>query len=205
MARTRKPASPAWDKAKSELMRMKLEAILTEADMLFARKGFASTSLEDVASRLNITKTALYHYVKNKNELLQLCYQRSLDRTEEYYAEADETGKTGLEKLTRYLRLDAEGGVISMTPLSELEAIKNQRARKELTERINACEVKFQEFIEEGITDGSIGKCDPAMTTRFILGASRSILQWYDPDRGDDLEDIVEHFIDFCMQGLNCN
>ena len=53
-------------------MKIKLEAILQEADVLFSRKGYNSTSLDDISARLDITKTALYHYVKNKNELLFL-------------------------------------------------------------------------------------------------------------------------------------
>jgi AcrR family transcriptional regulator len=38
--------------------------------------------LTRIAKRLRITKTALYHYVRNKNELLYLCYQRSVELTE---------------------------------------------------------------------------------------------------------------------------
>ncbi len=45
----------AWDQARSELVKIKLEAILQEADILFARKGHNSTSLDDIASRLHIT------------------------------------------------------------------------------------------------------------------------------------------------------
>lgn len=201
MPRPAKKGGKAWAAARSELMKLKLEAIVTEADLLFARKGYAATSLEDVAGRLNITKTALYHYVKNKNELLYLCYKRALERTEEYYDQADAKGGTGLEKLVTYLKLDAEGGVISMTPLTEIEALKDPKLRKELTDRIHAIEARFQGFIEEGMEDGSIADCDPKLTSLFILGASRSMLQWYN-DEGHDLVKIVEEFVHFCMNGI---
>ena len=86
------------------MTRIKLEAIVQEADLLFSRKGYNATSLDDIASRLHITKTALYHYVKNKNELLHLCYQRSLELTEQCYDRADREGKTGLEKVVVWRR-----------------------------------------------------------------------------------------------------
>jgi TetR/AcrR family transcriptional regulator len=195
-------ARSAWDRARSEGMRIKLEAILHEADLLFSRKGYNSTSLDDIAKRLRITKTALYHYVRNKNELLYLCYRRSVELTEQCYARADAQGKTGLEKVLAYLRIDASTGVMSMTPLSEIEAIRDPKARHALSQRTAACEARFQEFISQGIRDGSIRDCDPHLTSLFILGASRNMMQWYSPDASHDLPGIVERFIDFCCQGI---
>jgi TetR/AcrR family transcriptional regulator len=192
----------AWDRARSEGMRIKLEAILHEADLLFSRKGYNSTSLDDIAKRLRITKTALYHYVRNKNELLYLCYQRSVELTEQCYARADAEGKTGLEKVLAYLRIDASTGVMSMTPLTEIEAIRDPKARHALSRRTAACEARFQDFISQGIHDGSVRDCDPHLTSLFILGASRNMLQWYSPDAGHGLQGIVERFIDFCSRGI---
>ena len=198
---TARPRS-AWDKARSEVIRIKLEAILHEADLLFSRKGYNSTSLDDIASKLHITKTALYHYVKNKNELLYLCYQRSVELTEQCYEQADAQGKTGLEKVLGYLRIDASTGVMSMTPLSEIDAIRDPKLRQMLNHRIGACEARFREFISQGIRDGSIRDCDPHLTSLFILGASRHMMQWYNPETGHDLKAIVERFIEFCTQGV---
>jgi AcrR family transcriptional regulator len=183
-------------------MKIKLEAILQEADVLFNRKGYNATSLDDIARRLKLTKTALYHYVKNKNELLYLCYQRAVELTEHCYQRADEEGQTGLEKVLTYLRIDASTGVMSMTPLSELDAIRDPRRRQQLTSRIRACEARFRGFIEEGIRDGSVQECDPYLTSLFVLGASRHMMQWYNPEASQSLEQIVEQFIKFCCHGL---
>jgi AcrR family transcriptional regulator len=192
----------AWDKARSEAIKIKLEAILQEADMLFSRKGYTATSLDDISSRLRITKTALYHYVKNKNELLYLCYQRSIELTEQIYDRADREGSTGLQKVVAYLRIDASTGVMSMTPLTELHAIRDPKLRAKLSHRNSACEARFRGFIEQGIRDGSIRKCDTQLTALFILGASRHMIQWYDPDEGHELTAIVEQFIQFCCHGM---
>jgi len=196
------PVQTAWDKARSEATKIKLEAILQEADLLFTRKGYNATSLDDIASRLNITKTALYYYVRNKNELLARCYQRSIELTEQCYEQADQQGRTGLDKVLAYLRIDASRGVMSMMPLTELDAIRDPKLRQKLGQRLSACEARFRGFIEQGIRDGSIRDCDPQLTTLFILGASRHMIQWYDPDAGHDLQTIVERFIQFCCCGL---
>ena len=53
----------------------KREAVLQTAAQLFLEKSYARTSLNDVAERLNITKPALYHYFRNKEEILLECYR----------------------------------------------------------------------------------------------------------------------------------
>ena len=53
----------------------KREAILATAAQLFLEKSYGRTSLNDVAERLSITKPALYHYFRNKEQILLECYR----------------------------------------------------------------------------------------------------------------------------------
>ncbi|MCP4755193.1 MAG: helix-turn-helix transcriptional regulator [Proteobacteria bacterium] len=43
------------------------------------RRRFSSTALEDVSKSLGVTKPALYHYVRNKNELLTTIYTQAFE------------------------------------------------------------------------------------------------------------------------------
>ena len=47
------------------------ETILQHARHLFAGKGYAETSMDDIAQACNIQKASLYHYFKSKQEILQ--------------------------------------------------------------------------------------------------------------------------------------
>jgi AcrR family transcriptional regulator len=49
---------------------MQREAILTQAAELFARQGFVGTSMNEVATACGMSKPALYHYVRDKSQLL---------------------------------------------------------------------------------------------------------------------------------------
>ena len=50
------------------------EHILTQAAELFARAGYAATSMNEVAQACGLSKPALYHYFKDKNALLlEIC------------------------------------------------------------------------------------------------------------------------------------
>ena len=57
-----RPRSAAYDD--------QLELILQQSAALFAAQGYAATSMNQVAAACGVTKAALYHYVKDKHELL---------------------------------------------------------------------------------------------------------------------------------------
>ena len=46
------------------------ETILAKAAALFARHGYTATSMNEVAEACGVSKPALYHYVRDKHELL---------------------------------------------------------------------------------------------------------------------------------------
>src|SRR5215470_11198509 len=93
-------ASPSPRKAFADRRRdpaTKREAVLKTAAQLFLEKSFGRTSMNDVAERLNITKPALYHYFRNKEEILLECYRLGTSLIEEILNDiADHLG-TGLE------------------------------------------------------------------------------------------------------------
>src|SRR3954465_7489134 len=53
--------------AKGEALR---NAILDAAARLFLERGSAGTSMQDIAEALGVTRTAVYYYFKNKDEIL---------------------------------------------------------------------------------------------------------------------------------------
>lgn len=56
--------------------------ILEKAARLFARRGFAATSLEQVAAELGLQRSSLYHYFSSKEELLTRLVTSLLTRSE---------------------------------------------------------------------------------------------------------------------------
>lgn len=58
------------------------ELILRQAAALFAAQGYAATSMNQVAAACGVTKAALYHYVRDKHELLALVAEAHVLRLE---------------------------------------------------------------------------------------------------------------------------
>src|SRR5262249_50429011 len=53
------------------LYQIKKESILQNARHLFATKGYAETSVDDIAHACHIQKASLYHYFQGKQQILQ--------------------------------------------------------------------------------------------------------------------------------------
>jgi TetR/AcrR family transcriptional regulator len=59
------------------------DLILAQAADLFARQGYAGTSMNEVAAACGVSKPALYHYVRDKHELLALICEEHIARLRE--------------------------------------------------------------------------------------------------------------------------
>ena len=67
-------ASPGTENPVDTRFRLKRNRMLKAAARCFNIKGYSGTSLKDVADLLGLTDAALYYYVRNKQELVYLCY-----------------------------------------------------------------------------------------------------------------------------------
>src|SRR3954469_22815868 len=87
--------------------------VLDAAARVFARRGYANATVEQVAAELGILKGSIYYYVKTKDDLLFGVVQQLMKRSEAVYAEvAAEPDLDPLERfalcLRRAVRLTAD-------------------------------------------------------------------------------------------------
>lgn len=78
------------------------DSLLEVAVVVFNERGYDGTGMEELARRLGLSKSSIYHHVSGKEELLELAVNRALDALfavlDEEEAGAAETGPepTGL-------------------------------------------------------------------------------------------------------------
>ncbi|HHX88425.1 MAG TPA: helix-turn-helix transcriptional regulator, partial [Paracoccus sp.] len=87
-----------------EQQELKRQAIIREAARIFSRRGCHGATLDDVADRLGVTKTALYRYVRNKNDLLFACHEEAMEIADRTLTQGEVAGRTGLEKIQIAMR-----------------------------------------------------------------------------------------------------
>jgi AcrR family transcriptional regulator len=58
----------------------KYEALLTESVLLFNRKGYRETTMDEIATAVGIPTSGIYRYFSGKNDILAAIYRRAADR-----------------------------------------------------------------------------------------------------------------------------
>ena len=179
------------------------DRMLSAAAHCFNQKGYSGTSLKDVADRLGLTDPALYYYVRNKEELVYLCYVRAAEVGREAMQLAIAKGDNGLDKVLLYLRnhvnfMVGERGPVAI--MSEIPSLKLEH-REEVLAFSRKHSAAFEALREEGIADGSISPCDGRRTGNAIMGAINWIPKWY---HGDAVvaSQVVEEFPKILSSGL---
>lgn len=175
----------------------KRDAVLRMAVKMFLEDGYHRTSLTDVASRLNITKPALYNYFRSKDEILSDCYRAGFSLYEKAIEAVVIAGNDGLTCLRGLIREYA----LSITTdfgrcvvrLDDRELLPE--ARKYVRDTKKRVHRTFHDTIIRGMSDGSIRPCDAAMTSFLITGALNGIGTWFSPDGAVPANEVADHFV----------
>ena len=190
---------------RDEQYRLKRLALLRTAAQAFNESGFHQTSLNDLAKRLNVTKPTLYHYIKNKDEILLACQQMALDRMQEVLYNVENSGENGLEKIKLFMRRYAEVVVedfgICMVMSGDLPL--ETESREIIAEQRGVLDGAIRNLIRQGIADGSITSCDPRLATFALFGAFNWITHWYRGEGKLRPRQIADQFLDLFEHGLS--
>ena len=190
-------------KASETRFELQKDRMLRAAAKCFNEKGYSGSSLKDVADILGLTDAALYYYVKNKEELVYLCYLRAGEVGRESMDRALADGGCGLDIVTHYIRyhgsamVGAEGPIAIM---SEIPSLKPEH-REEVLDISRRHSTRFESLLDRGIGDGSIAPCDVRMTGNAIMGALNWVPKWFHGDAAV-AQTVVEEFPAILSAGL---
>lgn len=152
---------------------LKRVAFLRAGSRIFNERGFAGTSLDDVAEKLGVTKGAFYYHIRNKEDLLYQCFMRTLNLENEMINFADSAGSNGIEKIELVLRYlfniqhNDDGPLIRYRSLPSM----SEDHRLEILEETDKISHKLGQFIRDGMQDGSIRDVDSHIIENAIAGA----------------------------------
>jgi AcrR family transcriptional regulator len=179
--------------------------ILKSAALAFRRQGYHGTSVDDIAQALRMTKGSLYYYFKNKEEILYVCHDYTLDLLLVRLKEIQASSKSPADKLRTVvitfvdLITEEMHGTAAVT--LELEVLSAPLRRKLIAKR-NRFDHAVRRIIREGIDQGVFRPVDPKFTTFAIMGAVNWIPRWFDPQGRSDPADIGAAFAEYLVDGL---
>ncbi|WP_144828469.1 TetR/AcrR family transcriptional regulator [Kocuria rhizophila] len=180
------------------------ETLLAVCVDVFNRYGYDATSMGMLSKHLGISKSAIYHHVESKEEILGQALDRALDALEAVFAEVLASDSGPVVKLERILDGSVRVLVAQMPYVtlllrlrgnSEVEEAALQR-RRTLTRNLEDLVREAQE-LGELRTDIS-GKSAP----RLMLGMVNSIVDWYQPGRSGTVDQLAATVVTMVFAGL---
>ena len=134
------------------------ERILEAAQRLFLEKGYDNTTIQDIVDQLGgLTKGAVYHHFKSKEEILNAVSDRMFFQNNPFEAVKRRKDLNGLEKLREAARLNqSDSSRVQLT--AQMLPIKlDSRLLAELIQsNLHMLTPYYQELLEEGNRDGSL-------------------------------------------------
>jgi AcrR family transcriptional regulator len=175
--------------------------ILEEAARLFATRGFAATSMQEIATALGTSRPALYHYFAGKEEILTRLVRGLADDTRRALEQAA-TVRGGAEE-----RLDGLVRALMATIIpAPLRARLIRSSLIELLDRDGEfAAIRHEVFlavsgiVNEGCESGEFRRCDPAVAAFSILGVINWLAWWYNPVLGPTPEVLANELSEMAL------
>ena len=170
--------------------------ILEVAVAAFNEHGYDATSIGMLAERLGLSKSAIYHHVASKDELLALALDEALDGLEGALRAAEEVPGTAADRLALVLR---EAVLVLADRLPYVTLLLRVRGNTEVEraalQRRRAFDHAVAALVAEARDEGALrADADPAVVARLLFGMINSLTEWYDPAGAltpDDLADTI--------------
>jgi AcrR family transcriptional regulator len=181
------------------------EQIKQTAAKMFKEKGYASSSMRDIATELGIEAASLYHHIKSKEEILETICFTMADKLNAAIAEVNDIYFNAEEKLRMaiksHVQIISENIDQSAVFLHEWRSLSEPKL-SEFKALRDAYEVEIKVIISEGINEDIFDDVDQKFATLTILSTVNWINEWYNPSGKMNSEEIAQKLSDFIMGGL---
>lgn len=192
----------AFDRRESSSI--KTDQVLATASRLFNRDGIEATSLDQIASTMGVTKGVLYHYWKDKGDLITSCYERSFDLYEKFVEVALTNGSNGLESalINAHLNIQAQAGLLSpLMPQPGFASMPDEK-RVILVRRANQENKTVAGLLQRGITEHVARDCDAPLVTHICAGAFGWLPKWLPADNKWSAMEMGDEICTLLLKGL---
>ncbi|QRP44639.1 TetR/AcrR family transcriptional regulator [Amycolatopsis sp. FDAARGOS 1241] len=181
-----------------------LESLLRVAVKLFNERGYDGTSMEDLSRKLGITKSAIYHHVPSKEELLRLAVNRALDGLFEIAASTESLDGRAIDRLEHLVR----GSVLVLADRLPfvtllLRVRGNTKVERAALARRREFDHLVTDLVKQAEAEGDVRPdIEPAVAARLLFGTVNSLIEWYRPRRGSSAEDLADAVCKMAFDGL---
>jgi AcrR family transcriptional regulator len=183
------------------------ERLLDAAVRLFAEKGFDGTSVQEIVERAAVTKGAMYHYFKSKDDLLYAIYHELISQQ---LADLERILASGLSPAgtVRAIIVDLVETTTARLASAAVFAQEMHKLADEPMAALRAQRRRYHESLRDLIADGQkSGAFAPVASadtvTLVVFGLINQLPQWYQPDGPKSPRHLGDEVADFILAGLS--
>lgn len=173
--------------------------ILTAASEVFAQKGYDAATMQDITEKCGLSKGAIYHHFKSKEEIMQALGDRMFFENNPFDEVEKRTDLNGLQKIKVLLKLNGSDNERNQFNVQAIPILNDphilmtalEANRKYLTP-------KWLELLENGKRDGSIN----TEYTKEIAELLPLINFWLMPSIFPATAEEIKHKFDFIVEAL---
>jgi AcrR family transcriptional regulator len=183
------------------------DEILAIAAQLFAERGFAATTVREIADAAGILSGSLYHHFDSKESMVDELVHEMLDRVLAAYRRivaAGDAPEVALRALVReaFAAIATDRATVAVMVNEWNLFVKFPRFAylrdiEEETERL------WVSVIERGAESGAFRPdLDPWMLYRMMRDSIWVSVRWYRPDGRDGPEQLADAYVDVLLGGI---
>lgn len=176
------------------------------ATALFRARGFAATSMRELATALGIEAGSLYSHIKSKEEILhRVCFALA----EKFFVDFTRATADAARPVAQRLRAAVEAHVRVLTRDAAASAVflhewrhLSEPARTEFLALRDKYEAGFRHLVEQGVAQHELQTPDPAFAALTLLASLNWLPTWYRPGGKLGTDEIAHRLAEQLLYGL---
>lgn len=195
-------AAPRHSEARPNARRAE---IYRTAARIIRERGFAATSVNDIARALGMTKAGLYHYISGKDALLFEIMNFGMERVEAEVVRPVKGVRDPADRLrqllVRHARIAIRArGAVSLV-MEETRALP-PALRKKIVQRMRTYFDTVRDTLKELKAAGRLQEVDPTVAAFSVLGTIHWLPRWYRPDGRLTIDEVADEIAKVTLQGI---
>jgi TetR/AcrR family transcriptional regulator, cholesterol catabolism regulator len=178
------------------------------ASALFSSRGYAATSMRDIAGALDLQGGSLYAHIPSKEAVLAAIVEEAAEAFHAAVRPVAERGGPAAQRLREmvaaHVRVVTGARERAKVFLFEWTFLGEER-REAVRRSRDAYQRYFERVVAEGVAAGELRAADPELAAVFILSAMNAMAYWYRPDGALEPDALAAHYAQLFLTGLQAS
>ncbi len=192
-------------KIKAEKNGTKKDVITKKGAALFRKKGFAASSMRELADNIGVEASSLYNHIGSKSEILQnICFKVANDFNM-HLNEVEKKQGDAVSKLSDLIRFHIHMMLDSYDEVFVANHEWKQLEEPYLSNFLNQRKIyegRLIEIVSDGIKNNELKNMQPHVAVLIILSAVRGIEFWQRHKKNMNIADLENDMVTHLLNGL---